>query len=95
MALQQTKQAFVKSEEEAVALFVSLQNMDRQTASKSYELLKRSFSANGIPTHTGMENIVRAIQAAGRFAGRTIAFEEVADATLASEVARELGYEVK
>src|SRR5919108_3125459 len=92
MALQQTKQAFVKSEEEAVALFVGLQNMDRQTALKSYELLKRSFSANGIPTRPGMENIVRAIQVAGRFTGRTIAFEEVADAALASEVARELGY---
>jgi len=94
-ALQQAKQAFVKSEEEAIALFAGLQRMDRQAAAKSYELLKRSFSANGVPTRTGMENIVKSIQAAGRFAGRNIAFEEIADATLASEVARELGYKVE
>jgi len=95
MALQQTKQAFVKSEDEAVALFAGLQKMDRQIASKSYELLKRSFSANGVPTRAGMENIIKSIQVAGRFAGRNIAFDEVADATLASEVARELGYKVE
>jgi ABC-type nitrate/sulfonate/bicarbonate transport system substrate-binding protein len=95
MALQQTKQAFVKSEEEAIAIFARLQNMDRQTAAKSYELLKRSFSANGIPTRAGMENIVKSIQTAGRFAGRIVSFEEIADASLASEVASELGYKVE
>ncbi|HTN73350.1 MAG TPA: ABC transporter substrate-binding protein [Methylomirabilota bacterium] len=95
MALQQTKLAFLKSEEEAIALFAGLLNMDRQTAAKSYELLKRSFSANGIPTRIGMENIVKSIQAAGRFTGRNIPFEEIADATLASQVARELGYKVE
>ncbi len=95
MALQQTKQAFLKNEEEAIAFFAGSQNMDRQTASKSYELLKKSFSANGVPTRTGMENIVKSIQTAGRFAGRNIAFEEIADAALAAEVARELGYRVE
>ena len=95
LALQQTKQAFLKNEEEAIAFFAGSQNMDRQTASKSYELLKKSFSANGVPTRTGMENIVKSIQTAGRFAGRNIAFEEIADAALAAEVARELGYRVE
>jgi ABC-type nitrate/sulfonate/bicarbonate transport system substrate-binding protein len=94
MALQQTKQAFVKNEEEAIAFFIGSQNMDRQTASRSYELLKRSFSANGVPTRVGMENIVKSIQTSGRFGGRNIGFEEIADATPALEVARELGYRV-
>jgi hypothetical protein len=95
MALQQTKQAFLKNEEEAIAFFAGSQNMDRQTASKSYELLKKSFSANGIPTRTGMENIVKSIQTAGRFAGRNIAFDDITDPALASEVATDLGYKVE
>jgi len=41
-----------------------------------------------------MEQIVKSLQMLGQFAGRKIAFEEIADARIAREVAKELGYKI-
>jgi hypothetical protein len=38
----------------------------------------------GVPTRSGMENIVRGIQSQGRFADKKVAFEEVADGRIAN-----------
>jgi hypothetical protein len=48
----------------------------------------------GIPNRAGIENLVRSLQAQGRFVDRKISFTEVADDRLATEVAKELGYRV-
>ena len=42
-----------------------------------------------------MENLVRSLQAQGRFTDRKVAFNDVADERLATEVAKELGYKLQ
>jgi hypothetical protein len=41
-----------------------------------------------------MEQIVKSLQMLNQFAGKKIAFDEIADARIAREVAKELGYKV-
>jgi hypothetical protein len=41
-----------------------------------------------------MEQIVKSLQLLGQFAGKKIAFDEIADGRIAREVAKELGYKV-
>jgi hypothetical protein len=47
-----------------------------------------------VPSREGMEQIVKSLQMLGQFTGKKVAFEEIADARIAREVARELGYKV-
>jgi hypothetical protein len=47
-----------------------------------------------VPTHEGIDQIIKALQAAGQFTDRKVTFDEVADDRIAKEVARELGYKV-
>ncbi len=42
-----------------------------------------------------MENLVKAIQARGRFVDKKPSFGDVADDRLAKEVAKELGYQLQ
>jgi len=42
-----------------------------------------------------MDNLVKSIQAQGRFVDKKAAFTDVADDRLAKEVAKELGYKVQ
>ena len=51
-------------------------------------------SGNGVPTHEGIDQIIKSLQAAGQFTDRKVTFDEVADDRIAKEVARELGYKV-
>ena len=48
-----------------------------------------------MPAREGMNNLVRSVKSQARFADRNVSFEEIADDTLAKEVAKELGYKVK
>jgi hypothetical protein len=41
-----------------------------------------------------MDNLVRSLQAQGRFTDRRVALNDVADERLATEVAKELGYKL-
>jgi hypothetical protein len=41
-----------------------------------------------------MEILVKAIQSQGRFVDRKVAFTDIADDRLATEVAREMGYKI-
>ena len=41
-----------------------------------------------------MERIVKALQMLGQFGGRKVAFEKIADARIAKDVARERGYKI-
>jgi hypothetical protein len=48
----------------------------------------------GVPNRAGIDNLVRSLQAQGRFTDRKIAFTDAADDRLANEVAKELGYKI-
>ena len=92
-ALQTAKDTIRKSKEKTVDLMIRTLKMDREIASATYDVYITTLSVDGIPTRGGMENLVRSVKSQqGRFADRKVAFEDVADDTLAREVAKELGY---
>jgi ABC-type nitrate/sulfonate/bicarbonate transport system substrate-binding protein len=91
-SLQSAKQEILRSKEKGVALTASFLQVDREVAEDTYTVYRKTVSGNGVPTREGMDQIVKSLQAAGQFAGRTVAFEEIADDRIAKEVAKELGY---
>jgi len=93
-ALQLGKRAMLKSRESTLDLITSVLKMDKQTAADTYKAVEASFNDTGIPTRQGMDNIIKAIKAEGRFTDRNITFEEIAEPKFAIEVAKELGYKV-
>jgi hypothetical protein len=54
-----------------------------------------TLSPSGIPNRVGIDNLVRSLQAQGRFTDRKNIFADVADDRLATEVAKELGYKLQ
>ena len=55
----------------------------------------KTLSIDGVPSRGGIENLVKSIQAQGRFVDKKPTFGDVADDRLAKEVAKELGYKVQ
>ena len=94
-ALQSAKQEILKSREKSVALTSSFLKLDRDVAEDTYTVYRKTVSGNGVPTHEGIDQIVKSLQAAGQFTDRKVTFDEVADDRIAKEVARELGYRVQ
>ena len=94
-SLQTAKQEILKSREKSVALAASFLKLDRDVAEDTYTVYRKTVSGNGVPTHEGIDQIVKSLQAAGQFTDRKVAFEEVADDRIAKEVAKELGYKVQ
>jgi len=94
-SLQAAKQEILRSREKSVALTSSFLKLDRDVAEDTYTVYKKTVSGNGVPTHEGMDQIVKSLQAAGQFTDRKVTFEEIADDRIAKEVARELGYKVQ
>ena len=68
--------------------------VDREVADEMFADNQRSAAGNGVPSREGMEQIVKSLQLLGQFTGRKIAFEEITDARIAKDVAKELGYKV-
>lgn len=93
-ALQEAKEALIGSKERSVEFIVKTMEMDQETATKTHELMAFAWAGNGVPTRTGMENIVKGIQSQGRFADRKVTFEEIADTRIARDVAKELGSKI-
>ena len=93
-ALQLGKRAMLKSREKTIDLIVGVLKMDKETAADTYKAVEATFNDSGIPTREGMNAIIKAIKAEGRFTDRNIAYEEVADPRFAIDVAKELGYKV-
>ena len=93
-AMQLGKRAMLKSREKTLDLITGVLKMDKETAADTYKIVEESFNDTGVPSVEGIGNIIRAIKADDRFAGRNIAFEEVAEPRFAIEVAKELGYKV-
>ena len=93
-ALQMAKDEIRKSKPKTVDLIVRVLKMDKEAASLTYDEFLTTLSPTGIPSRTGMEILVKAIQSQGRFVDRKVAFNDVADDRLATEVAREMGYKI-
>jgi ABC-type nitrate/sulfonate/bicarbonate transport system substrate-binding protein len=91
-ALQAAKDEVRKSKPKTVELIMRLLKMDKQAASETYDAFQTTLNQSGVPNRAGIDNLVRSLQAQGRFTDRKVAFNEVADDRLATEVAKELGY---
>ncbi|HMA80668.1 MAG TPA: ABC transporter substrate-binding protein [Candidatus Binatia bacterium] len=94
-ALQAAKDEVRKSKPKTVELIMRLLKMDQQAASETYDAFQTTLNQSGVPDRAGIDNLVRSLQAQGRFTDRKVAFNEVADDRLATEVAKELGYNVQ
>lgn len=94
-SLQSAKQEILKSREKSVALTSSFLKLDRDVAEDTYTVYRKTVSGNGVPTHEGMDQIIKSLQAAGQFTDRKVTFEEIADDRIAKEVAKELGYKIQ
>jgi ABC-type nitrate/sulfonate/bicarbonate transport system substrate-binding protein len=93
-ALQVAKDEVRKSKPKTVELIMRILKMDKEAASDTYDAFQTTLSPTGIPNRAGIDNLVRSLQAQGRFPERKIAFTDVADDRLATEVAKELGYKL-
>ena len=94
-ALQLAKEAIRKSKDRTVELMVRSLKMDRAVASATYDVYITSLSLDGVPIREAMDNLVKSVKSQARFADKPVAFEDVADDSLAKEVAKELGYKTK
>jgi NitT/TauT family transport system substrate-binding protein len=93
-SLQTAKRALLQSKEKSIDLIMRTIRVDREVADEMFSDNRRSASGNGVPSREGMEQIVKSLQMLNQFAGKKIAFDEIADARIAREVAKELGYKV-
>ncbi len=94
-AIQMAKRMLLQSKEKSIDLMVRYLKVDRPTAEDTFAEYQKTVSGSGVPSREGIEQIVKSLQSLGQFTGRKVAFEEVADAHIASEVAKELGYKVE
>ena len=94
-AMQMAKRNLLQSKEKSVDVMTRFLKVSRETAEDTFADYQKTVSGNGVPSREGIEQIVKSLQLLGQFAGRKIAFDEVADARLAREVAKELGYKVE
>ena len=90
-SLQQAKDEIRKSKPKTLDLIVKLLKMDQEAANETYDQFLTTLSPTGIPTRVGMDILVKSVQAQGRHVERKVAFEEIADDRLATEVAKETG----
>ena len=93
-ALQVAKDEVRKSKPRTVELIMRLLKMDSQGAADTYDAFQTTLNPTGIPNRAGIDNLVRSLQAQGRFTDRKVAFAEVADDRPATDVAKELGYKL-
>lgn len=93
-ALQVAKDEVRKSKPKTVELIMRLLKMDRDGAAETYDAFLTTLNPTGVPNRAGIDNLVRSLQAQGRFIDRKVNFPEVADDRLATEVAKELGYKL-
>ena len=94
-AMQTAKRGLLQSREKGVDVMMRNLRVNRETAEDTYTDYQKTVSGNGVPSREGVEQIIKSLQLLGQFTGRKITFEEVADARIAREVAKELGYKVE
>ena len=93
-SLQQAKDEIRKSKPKTLDLIVKLLKMSREDAGETYDQFLTTLNPTGIPSRTGMDILVKAIQSQGRHVDRKVAFNDIADDRLATEVAKEMGYKI-
>ena len=93
-SLQLAKQEIQKSKDKSVDLITRILKIDRETANQTYDLYLTTLNPTGIPSQAGMESVIKALHMLGRFTERKIAFTDIADDRLATEVAKEMGYKM-
>ncbi len=93
-SLQSAKDEIRKSKPKTLDLIVKLLKMDREAASETYDQFLTTLNPTGIPSRIGMEILVKAVQSQGRHLDKKVAFTDVADDRLATEVAKEMGYKI-
>jgi ABC-type nitrate/sulfonate/bicarbonate transport system substrate-binding protein len=93
-SLQLAKEEIRKSKPKTVDLIVKLLKMDKEAASETYDQFLTTLSLTGVPSQTGMDILVKAVQSQGRHVDRKVAFTDIADDRLAKEVAKELGNKI-
>lgn len=91
-ALQMAKEEIRKNKPRSVDLIIKLLKMDKEAATDTYEQFLTTVSPSGVPTRVGMDILVRSVQSQGRHVDKKVAFTDIADDRLASEVAKEMGY---
>ena len=94
-SLQMAKEEVRKNKPRSLDLIVKLLKMDREAASETYDQFLTTLSPSGVPTRVGMDILVKSIQSQGRHTDKKVAFTDIADDRLATEVAREMGYKVQ
>jgi ABC-type nitrate/sulfonate/bicarbonate transport system substrate-binding protein len=93
-AMQMAKRSLLQSRDKSIDVMQRFLKVSRETAEDTFADYQKSVSGNGVPSREGIEQIVKALQLLGQFGGRKIGFDEVADARIARDVAKELGYKV-
>jgi ABC-type nitrate/sulfonate/bicarbonate transport system substrate-binding protein len=93
-SLQSAKDEIRKSKPKTLDLIVKLLKMDLEAASETYDQFLTTLNPTGIPSRIGMEILVKAVQSQGRHSDKKVAFTDVADDRLATEVAKEMGYKI-
>jgi ABC-type nitrate/sulfonate/bicarbonate transport system substrate-binding protein len=93
-SLQTAKRTLLQSKEKSMELIMRTIRVDREVAEEMFADNRRAAAGNGVPTREGMEQIIKSLQMLGQFSGKKIAFDEIADARVAREVAKELGYKL-
>jgi ABC-type nitrate/sulfonate/bicarbonate transport system substrate-binding protein len=93
-SLQIAKRTLLQSKERAIDLIMRTIRVDREVAEEMFADNRRSASGNGVPSREGMDQIVKSLQLLGQFTGKKISFDEITDARIAREVAKELGYKM-
>jgi len=93
-SMQVARRMLLQSKEKSVDFIMRTIKVDRGIAEESFVDYQKTSSGNGVPTREGMEQIVKSLQLLGQFTGRKVAFEEITDARIAREVAKELGYKI-
>jgi ABC-type nitrate/sulfonate/bicarbonate transport system substrate-binding protein len=61
-SLQAAKQEILKSREKSIALTSSFLKVDRDVAEDTYAVYRKTVSGSGVPTHEGMDQIVKSLQ---------------------------------
>jgi ABC-type nitrate/sulfonate/bicarbonate transport system substrate-binding protein len=94
-SLQAAKDEIRKSKAKTVELIVRLLKMDKEAAGETYDQFLTTLNPTGIPSRIGMETLIKSIQSQGRHVDKKVAFADVADDRLATEVAKEMGYKIQ
>ncbi|HEV8723270.1 MAG TPA: ABC transporter substrate-binding protein [Candidatus Binatia bacterium] len=94
-SIQVAKRSMLQSKEKSVDVMMRYLKVNRETGQDTFADYQKTVSGNGVPSREGIEQIVKSLQLLGQFGGRKVAFEDVADARIAREVAKELGYKVE